>query len=508
VEISSKPTSGMSCMSGVCTPTAKSAVLNVTDLQDMLASGSVKVTTSVLTNDIKVQAALTWASANALTLDARRAIVVNRPVSVAGTAGLTLTTNDGSTKGDLTFGPGGNINFFGTSNPLTINGKGYMLENSISALASAIASKPNGHYALSASYNAGNDGTYKNSPIATKFDGSFEGLGNSISNLSVSGTYDNEGLFASIGRSGVVRDLNLINESVTGNEKSSVGGVAGTNHGLLQGDNASGQFTLQNAVLRKLVQPRVGAIVAYNTGIVRSSTSTGTVMCAVPCTAGGAVAQSDGLLHGLQSSTTVTVVGGSDAGGLVGVATVIENSEATGSVTGTGSNVGGLVGIAGEVKNSFATGSVAGGSGAAVGGLVGDAGNGLISNCYSEGTVFGGSDATVGGLIGSLSGNGEADDSYSTGDVSGGTGAVVGGFVGLDGSGGTALTDTFWDLTTSGISSPSQGAGNVSNDPGITGLTTAQLQSGLPAGFSSSIWGEKSTINDGLPYLLAIPPSH
>jgi hypothetical protein len=64
-------------------------------------------------------------------------------------------------------------------------------------------------------------------------------------------------------------------------------------------------------------------------------------------------------------------------------------------------------------------------------------------------------------------------------------------------------TDNYWDTTTSGTTQGT-GTGNIS---GVTGETTVQLQSGLPAGFSSAIWGENSSINGGLPYLLAIPPA-
>ena len=43
VTISSAATSNMSCTSGVCSPTAANAVLNVGDLTTMLASGNVTV---------------------------------------------------------------------------------------------------------------------------------------------------------------------------------------------------------------------------------------------------------------------------------------------------------------------------------------------------------------------------------------------------------------------------------------------------------------------------------
>jgi hypothetical protein len=64
----------------------------------------------------------------------------------------------------------------------------------------------------------------------------------------------------------------------------------------------------------------------------------------------------------------------------------------------------------------------------------------------------------------------------------------------------------YWDLDTSGISDPGQGAGNKSNDPGITGLTDPQLKNALPAGFDPKIWGQEAAINNGYPYLLANPP--
>jgi hypothetical protein len=57
-----------------------------------------------------------------------------------------------------------------------------------------------------------------------------------------------------------------------------------------------------------------------------------------------------------------------------------------------------------------------------------------------------------------------------------------------------------------GVSDPSQGAGNIPNDPGITGVTDAQLKSGLPEGFDPKIWGSDPKINNGYPYLLANPP--
>ena len=40
----------------------------------------------------------------------------------------------------------------------------------------------------------------------------------------------------------------------------------------------------------------------------------------------------------------------------------------------------------------------------------------------------------------------------------------------------------------------------------LTGLTDAQLKSGLPAGFDPAVWGQSAGINNGYPYLLSNPP--
>jgi hypothetical protein len=100
--------------------------------------------------------------------------------------------------------------------------------------------------------------------------------------------------------------------------------------------------------------------------------------------------------------------------------------------------------------------------------------------------------------------SGTIESSYASGSASFGT--KVGGLVGFDNQPPGYITASYWDVSNS-ISNLSDGAGNIANDPGITGLTTAQFQSGLPTGFDPTIWGESASINGGLPYLLALPPS-
>jgi hypothetical protein len=174
------------------------------------------------------------------------------------------------------------------------------------------------------------------------------------------------------------------------------------------------------------------------------------------------------------------------------------------SVTQVG--IGGIAGgSVGPIESSYATGNLTSRSAslASVGGLVGGS-DGPIENCFATGSaaIPDSGDNSVGGLAGAN--ETPIVSSYSTGKPSAESGDV-GAFVGMDVSNGQ-LSNNYWDTTTSGVTNLSQGSGNISNDPGITGETTTQLQSGLPSGFDPSIWAEDASINGGLPYLIANPP--
>jgi hypothetical protein len=181
---------------------------------------------------------------------------------------------------------------------------------------------------------------------------------------------------------------------------------------------------------------------------------------------------------------------------------VVAQSSSAVSVSGN-SFLGGLVGdnFAGaDINDSFATGRVTSKSDnedTYVGGLVG-ADFGGISNSYATGNTDN-PPGPVGGLVGFINGTGGGVvTSYATGAPKGGT---AGGFIGLVENGGPAEI-CYWDTTTS---KTKRGVGD-GNDAGITGLSTQQLQAGLPAGFDPTIWAEDSKINNGLPYLINNPP--
>ena len=91
--------------------------------------------------------------------------------------------------------------------------------------------------------------------------------------------------------------------------------------------------------------------------------------------------------------------------------------------------------------------------------------------------------------------------SYATGFVSAGANSYLGGLIGYT-YGTHGIASDYWDTDSSGTTNGVDG-GNIS---GVTGLRTAQLQSGLPTGFDPNIWGESSGVNNGFPYLIANPP--
>ncbi|MGH6876003.1 MAG: hypothetical protein ACREHV_01360 [Rhizomicrobium sp.] len=544
VIISTGATQDMSCVRGICAPTAPAAVLNASDLEAMLASGNVEVTTTgpgVQANNIRIDARFYAASANRLTLDASRSVAVDGPMKFAGAGGLSVITSDGGSGGEFWFGKNGHLTFKTLSSALTINGTGYTLVRSVAALANAIAANPSGAFALAMSYDASRDGTYATPPVATVFGGTFDGLGNAISNLTVNDQTENAyvGLFAEITTGATLANLSLANMNVTGGWGNSdvsstefVGGLVGyANGGTIAHVVGTGVVTAGQ-------YSSVGGLAGIANGGIEFAETNISVSNGLLGNAGGIAGLANGPVT--NSHATGTVSGSGFVGGLVGFIgiTSIEHSSATGEVSGVDqyTYAGGLAGInEGTIAKSSATGVVnceltcgglvgmnggSPGGGSAIsqsyamgdvsasegvgGGLVGFSQLGTLSESYATGTVSG---EIVGGLVGTntnADGYHSVSRCYSAGAVSGGS--AVGGLIGAD-----ELTSTikraYWDTTTSGITNKGQGAGNVANDAGIKGLSNTKLQSGLPKGFDAKIWREGSGINGGLPYLIANPPA-
>jgi len=199
------------------------------------------------------------------------------------------------------------------------------------------------------------------------FTGTLDGQGYEIRDMFIDRADRGEaGLFGYVAPAGVVKNVGVVNASVTGERE-------------------------------------IGALAAHNDGNVVNCYSSGNM--AGDWWVGGLVgANYDGTVHDCYSMANVTGKYG-EAGGLVGRNRgAISNSYATGSVTGR-SSIGGLVGDndTGIVSNCYSGASVTGADG--VGGLVGTTwlGGGTIFNShynYDEVLINGADVITIGALFG------------------------------------------------------------------------------------------------------------
>ena len=423
--------------------TALDAGTNVTEQTTASGTGG--------SGDIVVASPLTWSTNASLTLSAYRNVDVNSNITSSGGGAVTLfADNSGIGAGTVSFGSGnqvstsgavsifyhptGNnnstINLTSYANPTNYTGNianggaltAYMLVNTVYDLQN-VENNLSGTYALGNNIDATatggwnvNAGFIPIGTVALPFNGTFDGLGHNVTDLTVNlpATAD-VGLFGSTGTASTIRNVGLIGGSVTG--LSSAGGLVGSNTG-----------TISNS---------------YNTGTVSGGSSLG-----------GLMGSNTGTVS--NSSATGNVNGTSSLGGLMGSNTgTVSYSYATGDVSGT-SSLGGLMGSnTGTVSNSYAIGNVTGTS--SLGGLMGSSTTGLVSNSYATGNVSG--TTSVGGLMGSSTG--PVIDTYSTGAVTGT--AIVGG---LMGSSSGPVSDSYWNIQTSGQSTSAAG----------TGLTSVQMQ--------------------------------
>ena len=333
--------------------------------------------------DITVASGISWSTNATLTLSAYRNIAVNANITSTGGGGVVLRAdNAGTGTGTVTFG-GGQISTAGTVsifyNPTgsnsTVNATKYtaatqtnfsgnvtggatlntnMLVNTVFDLQN-IQNNLAGVYALgrdidasaTASWNGGAGFT----PVGgiSLFTGTFDGQGQTISNLRInqpSGQY--VGLFGRNGATAIVRNLGLLNVSITGG--TATGGVVGRNEGTITGVYTSGSVTSSAGA---------GGIVGYNYGPLSNVYSTATV--SAPSIYAGGIA-------GLSVNANISL------------------AYATGAVSG-GQNVGGLVGYfaGGSVTQSYATGAVSGTSG--VGGLLGYNGGSITQSYWDSYTT-------------------------------------------------------------------------------------------------------------------------
>ncbi len=352
----------------------------------------------------------------------------------------------------------------------------------------------------------------------------------------------------------------LYNTSNVSANYQSVGGIAGAFSGILQDSYNQGTISAGDGLSGGLIGAGTGTILnSYNTGTVNGGFSTGYtgglagqydgiiqnsynqgIINGGEYYTGGLVGQgggsillsyNEGVINGGNHYTGGLVGQGSgsillsynkatvngllfETGGIIGRNDgVVQNSYNQGDVIVSnflGFSIGGIAGSNfGNIQSSYNQGTITALTGIGIGGIVGD-NSGLVQSTFNQGAIIGGD--TVGGIVGSN--NNAVQDSYNLASVAGGSnvGGVVasnngdvistynagylsgsssvGGIIGSNVAGGA--TSSYWDTQTSG---------QATTDGGGTPLMTSELQSTLPAGFSSGTWG---VIPESYPYLLAL----
>ena len=271
----------------------------------------------------------------------------------------------------------------------------------------------------------------------------------------------------------VVKNLTIENVNITGrsNSKASImGGLAGYNiYGGVNNCVSTGYITGQpNGT-------ELGGLIGLNEyGSINNCSST------VDVNASGWSIGNLGGLVGANSYGTISncfatgsVSGRSEGtgsyshafGGLVGYNSgTISCCWASGNITnsagvfGTGYCYGGLVGEndgLGVISNCYATGDV-NSIYWDIGGLVGQNG-GIIINCYATGDSSGYND--IGGLVGTNTIGATITNCYSIGAATG-----EDSFGGLVGKNGGAVTTSFWDVDTSGLTISDGGTGEATTE--------------------------------------------
>ena len=408
--------------------------------------------------DIFVNDAIGWGG-NRLTLAAGRNISINAPLNGTGAAQLALeygqlkvaggNSSGYSVNAPVSLPAGNNFSTKLGSDGLTttyavitgLGAEGSSNDGTLQGMQGNLAA----HYALGSDIIATATQTWNSgagfTPVGnntTKFSGVFEGLGHTISDLTINrGTTNYVGLFGYTDGA-TIKNVGLLGGTISGDFE--VGGLVGYSHNsTINNSSATGVVSGSNSV---------GGLVGWN--------DTNSVIA--------------------NSHATGSVSGSTQIGGLAGqnfYYSSISNSYATGAVSGS-SQVGGLVGYNfynSSITNSYATGAVSAGTlSKSVGGLVGYNFSSSITNSYATGGVSAGTGSdSVGGLIGGNDINSSITNSYAAGWVSAGTGSnSVGGLVGNNAF--STINNSYWDAQTTGQATSS------GSNPSY-GRTTSEMKS-------------------------------
>ena len=231
-------------------------------------------------------------------------------------------------------------------------------------------------------------------PIPT-FGGTFDGGGHTISGLSIEDSLSPAGLFGIVQKSGVVKNLHVEGTVAPSGDSQNLGGIAGENHGTIEG------CTFNGSVVGKR---NVGGLVGQNaaTGVIRSCEAAGAIFGQnmtgglVGCNLGAVVSSKNRTYVNIESTDPAIDLGdlsfefSLDLSKLSQLDTVSISTD-TGGIAGYSS------GALSECVNEAAIGYQH--IGYNVGGIAGRS-SGQIRACTNQGAVCGRKD--IGGIAGQM----------------------------------------------------------------------------------------------------------
>jgi filamentous hemagglutinin family protein len=286
----------------------------------------------------------------------------NRTPANGGTNAATGTVNSTSYTGTPPAETWSNFISAGTLRPWMLVNSIYDLQNITNNLAADYALGTNVNATATAGWNAGAGFA----PLGTSsagFTGQFDGLSQTISNLTINrGLTDDVGLFGYVS-GGSISNVGLVNVSVNG--LTNVGGLAGVNvGGTISTSFVSG---VVSGGLLGLLGGNVGGLVGWNStgGSISNSYATSTVhttLLGLLSTAGGLVGTNDGSITSSYAtgptemllSTSGGLVGSNSAGGSISQSYF--DNLTTGQASGVGS--GSSAGVTGLTTSIFQNGSL------------------------------------------------------------------------------------------------------------------------------------------------------
>ena len=390
------------------------------------------------------------------------------------------------------------------------------------------------------------ESTIENSSTTTNVSGDTYGVGGLVgwlddnSNISqshatgsVTGEGEDDGNYGVGGLVGAAQGSSSISESYTTGDVSTLfasnddalGGLVGFGYNItIDNSHATGNVTGFSGVgdwvgYGGLVgQAQADETDSSKTHLITNSYATGDVT-ADGANVGGLVGLSgwDSVIE--QSHATGQVTGINRVGGLVGF---LRNSSSVSQSFATGNTIGfsdtdddrfhgGLIGVVengtNTVELSYATGDVAFSTGAHTsGGLVGLLANGTVTNSYAMGDVYGRNlvtDNGAGGLIGRVASGTTVVNTFASGAVSAtDSSTLLGGLIGRN-QGTENITESFWNSTANSGLDGEGGVGKTTAD--MKTRTTFTTDLGEEAWDFENIWsideaGDPAD-NDGYPSL-------